>query len=104
MPGARKIINPAHLATLHWIFAGIDPDDAEDFLTRVISGEHASVHQPEWRLRERLLDMRQNHVDRPWLVIPLACKAWNFYRAGEPVRYLRIRLGGSKPEAFPEPK
>ena len=103
-PGARKIINPAHFGFLHWVFSGIDPSDAEDFLGAVVSGTHSREKDPAWKLRERLLASRQEHTDRPWVVVPLACKAWNFYRAGEDIKLLRIRTGGNNPESFPEPK
>lgn len=101
---ARKIMNPAHLGFLHWVLSEVDADDADDFLSRVVTGDHKSASDPSWRLRERLETLRGEHADRPWVVIPLACKAWNLYRDGEPVRYLRIRSGGSAPESFPEPK
>jgi hypothetical protein len=103
-PRARKVFNLAHLALLHWIFSGIGGADADEFLERVISGDHRREDDPEWKLRERLIALRQEHADRPWVVIPLACKAWNYWRAGKSLRNLRIRTGGSNPESFPEPK
>jgi hypothetical protein len=38
------------------------------------------------------------------LVLALTIKAWNAYRAGEPVSLLRWRAGGHAAEEFPEPK
>jgi len=103
-PGSRKVLNGAHLALLHWIFASVDPDDADEFMEKVISGKHGHEHDPEWRLRERLITLRQEHSDRPWIIVPLACKAWNYWRASDSLRTLRIRTGGANPEQFPEPK
>lgn len=103
-PGARKVFNLAHLGLLHWIFADLAAEEADEFLEKVVSGAHGHVHDPEWRLRERMIAMRQEHTDRPWVVIPLACKAWNYWRAGDSLRTLRVRTGGSNPESFPEPK
>lgn len=100
LPGARKVLNLAHLALLHWIFAGVAGDEADEFLAKVVNGDHRHEHDPEWRLRERLISLRQEHADRPWVVAPLACKAWNYWRAGDPLRLLRF----GATESFPEPK
>lgn len=103
LPGARKVFNLAHLALLHWVFSDIGGDDSDEFLARVVSGDHRHEHDPEWRLRERMIGLRQEHTDRPWIVVPLACKAWNYWRDSDSLRTLRIRTGGSNPEKFPEP-
>lgn len=102
--GARKVFNLAHAALLHWIFSELAGEEAEEFLSKVITGAHDHPHDPEWRLRERLQALRQEHADRPWIVVPLACKAWNYWRASDSLKTLRIRTGGSNPESFPEPK
>jgi hypothetical protein len=36
------------------------------------------------------------------MALGLIVKAWNAYRAGEPVKVLKYRAGGDKPEPFPE--
>ena len=102
-PKVRKIFNPAHLAFVHWVTSNIDPADADDFVDRLISGRHDYDDDPVWRLRERMKDLREERADRIFDVIPMTFKAWNLYRDGVPVKFLRVRRGGSSPERFPEP-
>lgn len=104
LPGARKVFNLAHLALLHWIFTDLADIEADEFLAKVVTGDHRHEHDPEWKLRERLISLRQEHADRPWIVVPLACKAWNYWRNSDSLRTLRVRVGGRNPESFPEPK
>lgn len=101
----RKIINPAYFAFLHWVLSRIDSNDADDFLEKVASNRYVeSELEATYKLSNRLEDLRNDRADKPQEVIPLALKAWNYYRDGEPVKQLRIRRGGSAPEAFPDPK
>ena len=101
----RKIINPAWFAFVHWVLTNIDPIDADDFLTRVVSGYHDEETEATYKLRGRLEDFRQGDANpRAGEVIALIFKAWNLYRDGEHVKQLRIRRGGHAPESYPEPR
>lgn len=101
----RKVVNPAHLAFIHWVLSCIDQADADDFVEKVVSGQYVeSDNEATHRLHVRLRDLRVGRMDKSYEVVPLAMKGWNLYRTGVLTKQLRIRRGGSAPEAFPEPQ
>ncbi len=101
---SKKVMRESTGALIHWIFSNLNPDACEDFFERLISGAHVDDGDPIFALRERSKDLRSEKLETPETIVPLACKAWNLYRSGKTVRYLRVRTGGDSPEAFPEPK
>ncbi|TCO47326.1 hypothetical protein [Actinocrispum wychmicini] len=101
---SRKIMRAATGAFLHWVFSRINVDATEDFFDRLISGMHVDEDDPVWALRERSKDLRTGKMESPATLVPLACKAWNLYRRGKGVRFLRFRTSGDCPETFPEPR
>lgn len=100
---SKKIMRESTGALLHWVFSRIDAAACEDFFERLISGAHVDDGDPVWALRERSKDLRAEKLETPQTVVPLACKAWNFYCQGKTVKFLRVRMGGDAPENFPEP-
>lgn len=101
VPVPKSIIGIAH-----WVFEGISAEDALEFFDRLRDGANLVDGSAVLALRQTLLReaassgrrMRDTHA------LALFIKAWNAYRAGEPVSLLRWRAGGANPEAFPEPK
>lgn len=100
---SKKIMRESTGALLHWVFSRLDAGAAEEFFERLISGAHVDDGDPVWALRERSKDLRADKLENPQTIVPLACKAWNLYCLGKSVKFLRVRVGGDKPEGFPEP-
>lgn len=89
-----------------WIFAQIDEEDARYFFERLADGQGLVKGDPIYELRNHLNNLKQNvrgERSRTYMFAVLI-KAWNAYRAGEKVGVYKWRMGGAKPEAFPEPK
>lgn len=118
-PWIREMVQPAFqiqtkanypgcalTATLMVAFDRIDSDDSVYFWARAVDGVGLSAEHPVYVLRKTLNtiaeDSRGERNERYLGAITI--KAWNAYRAGDPVGQLRFRVGGAKPEAFPEPK
>lgn len=110
MPTAMRLNSRANLPTsvaglLYWLFTSIDHDDAVYFFDRLCSDEGHESGDPIFELRRVLMsnDPVRDGRSRSYLTA-LAIKAWNKYRDGDRVGSLRFRIGGAKPEAFPEPR
>lgn len=92
---------------LVWIFSHIDEDDAEFFIDRLVDGIGLEEGSPILALRNAIQRFSQSSADRRMtmpteLGVALGIKAWNAYRRGETIALLKFRVGGAKPEAFPE--
>lgn len=97
---------PGSVAGLtHWLFLRIDSSDAAEFFHLLISGAIVPETHPVLVLRKRI----QAESDRPGRVpedhlLAFVIKAWNAYRDGEQISFLRYKPGGASPEKFPLPK
>lgn len=84
----------------------VDEDNLGDrdvFFEELRSGEGLRKGNPVYALRTRLLaDGRGPRRLTAPEQIALGIKAWNAWRAGEPVKQLTWRAGGARPEPFPE--
>lgn len=97
---------PGSVAGLtHWLFSQIDTGDAAEFFHLLISGAIVPETHPVLILRKRV----QSEADKPGRVpedhmLAFVIKAWNAYRDGEQLTFLRYKPGGAQPEKFPMPK
>lgn len=97
---------PGSVAGLtHWLFSRIDTGDAAEFFHLLISGAIVPETHPVLILRKRI----QNEADKVGRVpedhlLAFVIKAWNAYRDGEQLTFLRYKPGGATPEKFPMPK
>lgn len=93
------------LALAWWVFDQIDEEDAEFFFTRLGDGQGLVKGDPIYELRGVSKANSENVRGERSQVFLLAItiKAWNAYRRGEPIGQLKFRMGGAKPEQFPEP-
>lgn len=91
---------------LWWAFMEIDPDDAEAFFDRLASDQGHRDGDPITTLRRVLIKNREDRRGTRSIryLMALVIKAWNKYRDGEEMHQLQFRVGGAKPESFPEPK
>lgn len=99
-------ISASVIGLCHWLFSRIDDDDCEHFF-ELLKGNHdglAKTHPV--RVLQETLERNQSSTSKLPRVtlIAFVIKAWNAYRAGEPLGLLRYRPGGANPEKFPEPK
>ena len=87
-------------------FSTIDVDDSNFFWDRVQDGVALDVGHPILTLRTsfRALENDLRGERNQTYMAALTIKAWNAYREGSELSLLRWRVGGAKPEAFPEPK
>lgn len=88
-----------------FLFHLIDPEDAQFFWNRVIDGEGLEKGSPILALR-RFFDResRSNRENvRTDIAAAITIKAWNAYREGRSVDLLTFKVGGAKPERYPEP-
>ncbi len=99
---------PTIASALHYIFAEIDRDDADDFWHRVALGVDLKENDPIWHLRGAA---DQNSAPRTngkglgsYRLAALTIKAWNAYRKGAEIKRLRWSTGGSSAEAYPKPE
>jgi hypothetical protein len=86
----QKICSGSVMAGLHYLFAQIDPEEADRFVNDVQSGSNLSDGDGVYHFRERV--MQNIYMRRPLTnnyVAALAIKAWNARRTGRRVGMLR---------------
>jgi hypothetical protein len=88
-----------------WLFCGINPTDHDDFFDKLSTGADLGKNDPIRLLRNRLISdaNSKQHLSRVE-ILALFIKAWNHYRAGNEVTYLKFTSGGKNPESMPEPR
>ncbi|MBT2748371.1 MULTISPECIES: hypothetical protein [unclassified Lysobacter] len=90
LPKRYPPISHAKAMFLHWRFAQIDPEAAEDFLSALFTGGHLSMTESIYHLRAKLMESRMQGVPiRDGVQIHACFKAWNLYRAKREVRTWR---------------
>jgi hypothetical protein len=95
-----------YLAAARTVLMVIDEKDTDYFFSELMAGAELTQIDPIFRLREAL---NQNAMSRSKKyssdhLLGLMFKAWNLYRAGESVKNLSYRAGGSAPESYPYPE
>lgn len=101
--GLRRPWMPSsHMGALHFLFATVDPEAANDYVTKLSTGAELHRAHPIYVLRELLMTA---HMERTTIIqrtqLALIIKAWNAYMAGEEVTRLQWTPGGPRPEPFP---
>lgn len=92
------------LGTLYYFFYQIDAEDAEFFIDRLEDGADLPEGSPILVLRKAAKALKEAKGARNARYLgAVVIKAWNAYRDGRNVRVLTYRIGGAKPEPFPEP-
>lgn len=85
-------------------FTQIDEEDAVTFWTRVGEGTGMKKNDPCYMLRESCTKNSKRRNKYPTLMMhALTIKAWNAFRAGREIQTLSWKMGGARPEPFPEP-
>ena len=101
----QRGINRTVMATAHYLFSQISPEQANEFCFAVISGAGLQADDPRLSLREQMLwKTTGGRVLRGSLALALTIKAWNAWRQGRGPLGVRMRLRGEHPETtFPVP-
>jgi hypothetical protein len=81
-----------------------DPDEAAEFFSRLKTGDQIAKGDGLFELREALIRHKTTAKDRrvgSIVIAALIIKAFNIWRAGEPIQLLGWRRGGKQREDFP---
>lgn len=105
MQHPRVGISSRTAGLLYYVLTGIDPDDAQYFFDKLLTGEGLERGNPILTLRNQLINLKSERGQKKQdYIAALAIKAWNKFRDGEKSSVLRFTPGGANPEAYPEPK
>lgn len=90
------------LAALHFLFATVDQEDADDFVFKLTRGEQLVAADPIWVLRERLIKAHGSRLEaiEPRVKLAFVIRTWNAYRRNEQIVRL-VWQGGAHPDRYP---
>lgn len=92
-------------AALHYLFSQKSPIDTERFFTALENGSDLGKNDPVYRLREALLaDLRAKAKLPDAEIAARVIKAWNHFRRGQSIKYLRRISEGRASEQYPVPE
>lgn len=96
----RKLGAPSQLAALDYCFKRADLNKGSEFIERLVHGDSLSRGSPILALRDILIEDKNNAKQKMSASerIAITIKAWNAYRAGTEVKWLRW---SATREAFP---
>jgi hypothetical protein len=96
----RSFVSPSAAAAFHYAFGLADKDKSALFWNRVLLGEELTSKMPEYVLRERLIENRDNKVAKlpNDMTAAMVVKAWN---AAYDNRHIKILKIDSAREEFP---
>ena len=94
--------SPSVRCAMHYLLSKIDKAAASDFIQQVMKGTGISEDDPAYVLRQ-MFSKRASYVKVPGYQrlcfdFAMYIKAWNAYRAGSKIKFLRFNPGS---EAFP---
>lgn len=93
------------LSLCHWLFSQIDNEDCDAFFERLKDGAGLEPQHPVAVLRRTVIDnMTAKSRITEAVMTAYVIKAWNAYRDGRDISFLRFRPGGANPDVFPEPQ
>lgn len=96
----NKLLPGSIMGGLHFIFKGIDEDQADDFCHRLAEGDNLTKGSPIYLLREHFIrNARAHRKMKPYEKMFLMCLAWNLYRKKSSATELRFDVGAP----FPRP-
>jgi hypothetical protein len=99
--GNKGLLQYSVMCGLHYLFSRGDTEKANDFFTLLIGGAGLESGNAIFVLRERLVANMATKAKLPQTyTVAITIKAWNHWREGTPIKYLRWRTEG-KPEPFP---
>lgn len=96
--GHGKVASLSTLMTAHYLFSKVSPDDADDFIEKLIDGTGLSSTDPIFAVREKLIDPRKRLNQNEQLKAMFM--GWNNYRKNKSVRSVThaVKKGEKLPE------
>ena len=89
----QRVMSSSVAGMMHYIYAAIDREAADNFFQEVLTGENLRKSQPTYQLRARMLENRASKAKLDYLsVLALTIKAINAYHSGEDVKVLRYTI------------
>jgi len=98
----RKLISPAYLGLLYFLFNEIDEQQCILFFDRVTRGIGVHEFSPEYILKTRLVSIATSTVKEDQLSrCAFFIFAWNAARSGKNMRFIRWTRSGNAEQDFP---
>ena len=104
-PSSKSLVPLSHVCAFHYIFSLKDPELADEFMDKLVTGNNLSGDDPVSVLRNKLIVTRLNNtkitskVLRAYLI-----KTWNAVREGKTMRNIFWRSTRYPNEKFPTAK
>lgn len=96
---ARRVVTGANVAALHYLFRQKSVTMVEQFFKDLGEGLGLRAGDPVYLLREKLLqEKKANARHTRWYILGICIKAWNYRRAEEDLRVLRVIEGEEYPK------
>jgi hypothetical protein len=101
LPALRKIISPSTTAFCYLMASRQNATKAEEFFSKLASGEQLKTGSPILTLRNRLVGLvGEKHKITTVELVAITIKAWNAFIAGRQMKLARW-YGKTKNESFP---
>lgn len=104
-PSHKALVPLSHVCAFHYIFSLKDPELADEFMEKLVTGANLSEDDPVAVLRNKLILTRLNNTKiaskflRAYLI-----KTWNAVREGRTIKHLYWRTNRCPNEKFPVAK
>lgn len=96
---ACRAITPSILAGIHYCVSDALPNDADEFVERVGTGESLDGNDPRYHLRSRIINRSQSiRKETHEHMMVLHIIAWNAYITGAKMKVLRFKESDKVPE------
>jgi hypothetical protein len=96
---------PSPVSGVYYLINSLDPDDANFFWDKLLTGAELSMEDPIYKARDWFHKQvsTKRHGDRPSFThqAAMVAKAWNHFRREEQPEEVRWRPGGTRNEPFP---
>jgi hypothetical protein len=98
----KRLVIPSVAISCHYLFSRHSEFDSDEFFARLSTGSDLTSGSPILLLRNRLIDDRDKvtYLLKTY-VMALVIKAWNAWKQGTGIKFLRLRMEGSAAESFP---
>lgn len=104
-PSSRALVPLSHVCAFHYIFSMKDPELADEFMDKVVTGANLSENDPVGVLRNKLILTKLNKSQtNPRHLRAYLIKTWNAVREGRVIKSLSWRSERYPNEKFPEAK
>jgi hypothetical protein len=96
------VLSRSEVMVLHYLFASVDRDDADEFFVLLAAGEGLTAGSAIFALRDRFIrEMSGPTRLRNVVKLAFTVRAFNAWRGGETLLKLQWKAGGSHPDNFP---